>query len=125
MITKLQKTLDIILLVVPVPRRDTLLPESLRNALYGLARISHRPWGRHRSVRTRSARRRPKSVAVTTVEAFDDAGGPHATTLRAGSIARQAASNRLPDVPASRGAVLLTCRAIYPVATPMTVRYPG
>ncbi len=58
----------------------------------------------------RSARSGPKSVAGTTVEARDAAGGRLGATRRAASSGRQGASRRLPDVPASRRAPLLPCR---------------
>ena len=58
----------------------------------------------------RSVRSGPKSVAGTTVEARDAAGGRPGATLRAALSGRQGASRRLPDVPASRGAALLPCR---------------
>ena len=109
----------------PFETIDLNAPGGIRESAELPARISHHSWGRHRGARVRSVRRRPKSVAGPTVEAFDEAGGPHTATLRAGRIARQAASNRLPDGTASRRALLLTCRAIRPVTTPTRVRYPG
>ena len=73
----------------------------------------------------RAARRRPRSVALATVKAFDAAGGPPDATRRAADIAREAASKRLPDATASRRTLFLTCRAISAVPHPSKVRNPG
>jgi hypothetical protein len=64
-------------------------------------------------------------VAWATVKAFDAAGGPPGATRRAADLGRQAASKRLPDAQASRGALFLACRPISAVPHLSLVRKPG
>ena len=73
----------------------------------------------------RSVRSGPKSVAGTTVEARDAAGGRLRATLRAALSGRQGAQTRLPDVPASRRAPLLPCRPDSAAQTMTLVRNAG
>ena len=73
----------------------------------------------------RAARRRPPSVDLATVKAFDAAGGPAGATRRAADIGRGAASKRLPDAKASRRAVFLACRPISAVTHLSMVRNTG
>ena len=74
---------------------------------------------RHRAARSRSARRRPQSMAWATRKAFDAAGGPPGATRRAADIGRQAASKRLPD------ARVLTCTMPRYVGRPCVVVRQG
>ena len=73
----------------------------------------------------RSARRWPPSVAWATVKVFDAAGGAGGATRRAADLGRQAASKRLPDAQASRGALFLACRPISAVPHLSMIRTPG
>ena len=73
----------------------------------------------------RSARSGPKSVAGTTVEARDAAGGRLGATRRAALSGLQSSSSLLPDVPASRFAALLLCRPDRAAQTMTLVRNAG
>ena len=90
-----------------------------------LARISHTHHGLRRVQAVRSARRRPKSVAEATVEAFDAADARLDATLRAALCRQQGASSRLPDAPASRRTAFLPCWRHSAAQTVVSVRIPG
>ena len=53
------------------------------------------------------------SIAIATLEPLDAADGPAFSTLRAGQIARNAASHGFCDGTASKCAALLAFRAIW------------
>ena len=67
----------------------------------------------------------PKSVAGTTVEARDTAGGRLGATRRAALSGPQGASSRLPDAPTSRYAPFLPCRPDSAAQTMTLVRNAG